>query len=293
MEAAGMRCLSYGKKDAVFSIYDIADIHWGIRGCAKWHLQRDIETITKDPYSVWLCGGDYLDCIMPGDKRFDPEALDEDIKVNDLSRISALLASSLTRQFLPIKGKCLGWCIGNHELVHMTRQSEMFIHEEICRVLKVPNMRYSGWVDLYFVHDSLLGKRVKLETIPVPPKSYEAKLRIFVHHGAGAAATAGGKINMLKRAVDNSNADLVMVSHLHEQIAKPFVRLEPNEDCSEIKERVTMGLITGSYLRIYGPGYTSYGEQRLYAPTTLGATRAKYSPLNKTLIVENRADGIG
>jgi hypothetical protein len=288
-----MRLIKYRKDDAEFSIYDVADIHWGARGCAKDHLKRDIERIRRDPYAVWLCGGDYMDAVMPGDKRFDPAAIDAEITVNDLTGIMALLASSLTRQFFPIQEKCIGWCIGNHELVHMTRHSEMFIHEEICRVLKVPNMRYSGWVDIYFDHIAGLKHKVEMTTIKTPPKEYTAKIRIFVHHGAGAAATAGGKINMLKRAVDMSEADLVMVSHLHEQIAKPFVRLKPNEDCSEIKESVTMGLITGSYLRIYGPGYTSYGEVKLYSPTTLGATRARYSPLNKSMIVENRADGIG
>jgi hypothetical protein len=293
MEAAGMRLIKYGKQDAEFSIYDIADIHWGTRGCAKDRLQTDIDRIKRDPYSLFIVGGDYCDWITPGDKRWDPEAINEDVSVNDLSRISALLASSLVKMFLPIKDKCLGWCIGNHELKHMVKQSEMFIHEEICHVLKVPNMRYSGWVDLYFDHIAGLKHKVEMTTVKKPPKEYTARIRVFVHHGAGAAATAGGKINMLKRAVDMSEADLVMVGHLHEQIAKPFVRLKPNDDCSSITESVTMGLITGSYLRIYGPGYTSYGEVKLYSPTTLGATRARYSPLNKSMVVENRADGIG
>jgi len=293
MEAAGMRLVTYGKKDAEFSIYDIADIHWGTRGCAKWHLRRDIETIQKDPYSLFVVGGDVCDWITPGDPRWDPEAVDEDVKVNDLTRISALLSEAIIDMFKPIKSKCLGFCLGNHELKHMTKNSEMFIHEHICSELGVYNMRYSGWVDVYFIHVPTLGKKVKMGIVYLPPKKPTAKLRIFVHHGAGASTTAGGKINMLKRAVDMSEADLVMVGHLHEQIAKPFVRLKPSEDCSEIKEKVTMGLITGSYLRIYGPGYVSYGEVKLYSPTTLGATRARYSPSNKTLIVENRADGIG
>jgi hypothetical protein len=88
-------------------------------------------------------------------------------------------------------------------------------------------------------------------------------------------------------------ADLVMMGHCHEQFAKSFLRLVPNYDCSEINSKITMGLITGSYLRTYSPGFTGYGEIKGYAPTTMGATRARYIPATKILTVENRADGVG
>ena len=136
-------------------------------------------------------------------------------------------------------------------------------------------------------------KGVNVKTSDAPPKSFTARLRVFVHHGAGAANTAGGKINRLKALVDMVEADLVMMGHCHEQMAKAFLRLVPNTDCSEISQKVTMGLITGSYLRTYAPGFTGYGEIKAYAPTTIGATRARYLPRERVLTVENRADGVG
>ena len=109
----------------------------------------------------------------------------------------------------------------------------------------------------------------------------------------GLGKYSRGKINKLKQLVDMVDADLVMMGHVHEQFAKAFLRLSPNENCTEIGQRITMGLITGTYLRTYAQGFTGYGEVRGYSPTTLGATRARYIPQTLSLTVENRADHVG
>jgi hypothetical protein len=120
-----------------------------------------------------------------------------------------------------------------------------------------------------------------------------ARLRVLVDHGFSTAATPGGKINAMKRLVDSVEADLVMMSHVHEQLAKIFVRLYPDETCREIKARTIAALITGTYLRTYVPGMVSYGEQRGYYPNILGAARARYWPLTRELVVESRGEGVG
>jgi hypothetical protein len=292
MEASGCRIVQYGKEKAEFSIYDVADIHLLNRGCSKTHLVKDIKRIQDDTYALYFVGGDYADWIFPGDKRFDGEAFDEDIRVNDLAQLGAVVAKQIIRYFRPIRRKCLGFLIGNHEFTAMTKNSQMFVHEHICEQLKVPNMRFSGFTDVYFCHQPGF-KGCKLTYAENPPVKFTVRLRIFIHHGAGAANTAGGKINKLKSFVDMTESDLVMLGHTHEQIAKAFMKLVPNENCSEIGQKVTMGLITGSYLKTYSPGFTGYGEIKGYQPTTLGATRARYIPGERILTVESRADGVG
>jgi len=292
MEASGCRIVTYGREHVEFSIYDVADIHWLNRGVSKTHLYRDIQRIAEDPYSLFFEGGDYADWIFPNDKRFDPEAFDENVKVIELAKLGALVSQAIIHIFKPIRKKCLGMLIGNHEFKAMSRNSQMFVHDHICKSLGAPNMRFSGFTDVYFVYErGFRGCRVQQSIIP--PKQFVAKLRVFLHHGMGAANTAGGKINKLKSLVDMVDADLVMMGHVHEQFAKAFLKLVPNEDCSEIGQKVTMGLITGSYLRTYAPGFTGYGEIKGYQPTTMGATRARYIPSKQILTVENRADGVG
>jgi hypothetical protein len=292
MEASGCRVVEYGKAFAEFSIYDVADLHLLNRGVSKTHLQRDIDRIANDTHALYFIGGDYADWIYPGDKRFDPEAFGTEVLVNDLSQLGALVARMMVDYFSPIKRKCLGLLIGNHEFTAMNHNSETYIHEYICHRLRVPNMRFSGFTDVYFLHTP--GFRgCRMTYIEKPPKKFTARLRVFIHHGMGAANTAGGKINKLKALVDMVDADLVMMGHVHEQFAKAFLRLVPNQDCSDIGQKVTMGMITGSYLKTYAPGFTGYGEIKGYAATTIGATRARYIPHERILTVENRADNVG
>lgn len=271
----------------------MADQHLGNRGCVRSHLTRDIEAIRLSTYSYWIELGDYCDWISPTDPRFDPQCYPEDSHISDLSELSAYLSRMVIETFKPIRHKCLGFGLGNHEYQYMNRRNEMQVHGSICHAMKVPNMGYSGWVDLYFVYEQgFRGSKVAVST--VIPKKFTARLRVFVHHGAGAAATAGGKVNRLKGFVDMSaSADLICMGHLHEQFSKQFTRLTPNADCSEIESKVAMGMITGSYLKNYAPGYISYGERAGYQPTSLGATKAMYAPAIRRLVVENSADGVG
>lgn len=292
MEASGCRIVKYRNPNAEFSIYDIADIHLLNRGCSISHLKKDIEKIKADKYSLFFIGGDYADWIHPTDKRFDAESFDVDLRIVDLNQIGAIVTQRLLDYFAPIKRKCLGALIGNHEFTYMSRNSEVYIHEYLCKKLGVPNMRFSGFTDIYFVPDPNC-KTVTTYFSNVPPEKFRSKLRVFIHHGMGAANTAGGKINKLQALVNMVEADLVMMGHVHEQFTKPFLKLAPNEDCSEIGQKATMGLITGSYLRTYSPGFTGYGEMKGYSPTTLGATRAVYTPATKHITVENSADNVG
>lgn len=292
MEASGCRIVKYGKEDAEFSIYNVADIHLLNRGISKTHLQRDIEKIKKDPYAMFFIGGDYADWIYPWDKRFDPEAFDEEIKVTELAQLAAYIARLVVQTFSPVRRKMLGMLLGNHDLKAIRKNSQMDIHDAICRELGTPNLRYSGFSDIYFVHER--GFRgCKITHTWEPPAQFTSRLRVFIHHGMGAANTAGGKINKLKNLNDMVDADLVLMGHVHEQFAKAFLRLTPNWNCSDVDSKTTMGLITGSYLRTYSEGFTGYGEEKGYYPTTLGATRARYTPRDRVLTVENRADGVG
>lgn len=292
MEASGCRIVKYGREHAEFSIYDVADIHLLNRGHSKSHLTRDLRKIKEDPYAMYFVGGDYADWIYPSDRRFDPEAYDPDVAVVDLAQLGAFIANKMIVLLKPTRDRILGMLIGNHEFAAINRNSQANVHDDICRRLRVPNMKFSGFTDVYFVHEK--GFRgCRIYNVKEPPRRFTARLRIFIHHGMGAANTAGGKINKLKSLVDMVDADLVMMGHVHEQFAKAFLRLTPNDDCSQVRNRITMGLITGSYLRTYAPGFTGYGEIKGYSPTTMGATRARYIPAERSLTVENRADGVG
>jgi len=290
MEATGTRIITYGNWDAVFRLWSIADLHRYAKGMALEQFYEDREEIRRDPYSFWVNIGDYCEWIVPGDKRFDPAAVDESIRLTDLTSFAAFCGKQIISDFQPIRKKGLGFGYGNHDYMYLSRNSEMVIHGEICRQLGLSNLGYSGWFDLYFVY--IQGARVSVRTGP-PPPHFVCKVRVLCYHGIGASATAGGKLNALKRIADMVEADLIITGHLHEEIAKKFVRLFPNDICDEVKSKTTIGLISSSYLRTYIPDCTTYGELKGYAPTSLGASCARIIPKKMRVSVEIAADNVG
>jgi hypothetical protein len=293
MEFTGIRLIYYRNPDAEFKIYDIADQHFTNRAVSWDHIHRDIDLIQRDPYSLWFEGGDFADWHLPSHPYFDAEAFDGDFKVSDLAKYASHVVGKIIDLYQPISNKCLGWCYGNHDHNYMTRSNQMGIQDSICDALNVQNMRYSGWCHMYFIPARNMNRPVKIVQSWEPPEHYRSFIRVFVHHGKGAAASVGGKMNSLRDVVNVVDADLVMTSHLHTQLAMPFVKISANENCTEPVAKTTMGLITGTYLRNYQPNHTGYGEKKAYAATTLGATRARYIPSERLMIVEQRADNVG
>lgn len=278
MEPTGLRIITYPKKDQLFKLYDIADIHWVNAGCAKEHFRADVERIKGEDNALVTVVGDYCDWISPSDPRFDADAIDEAMKVNDLTRLSAKISSGIIGELKPIADKMLGLGMGNHEWQYMKRRNEMQVHEIICQELGVPNLLYSSWMTLIFVHNPR-ARRITIRQAATIPEKYERSIKIMTHHGKGAAGTVGGKINSLRDIVDLAHdADIVMTGHLHEAAIKPFVRISTDLGSSELKNKICFGMATGSYLRNYVPGITSWAETRGFRLTTLGCVYVTYSP---------------
>ena len=54
-----------------FHIYTIGDIHAGSINCSESHIQQRVKEIQETPNAFFLGMGDYADCILKDDKRFD------------------------------------------------------------------------------------------------------------------------------------------------------------------------------------------------------------------------------
>ena len=128
------------------------------------------------------------------------------------------------------------------------------------------------------------GKKPKLlEKSPPQGNSKSQKFRFFVHHGAGFAVTPGGKLNRLIRFMNYFDADIFMLGHVHDQIGRREVSIGANADCSKLVTRTKLGVISGSYLKTYEEGVTTYGEQRGYSPTVLGSAVVTIVPDKRTV----------
>jgi len=296
MEATGSRLIQYGNKSAEFTLTPIADIHWGNAACCTELFRYDMKKIAEDPYTLWLIAGDYIDWITFDDKRFDPATIPDDFRVKDFARFGAKLIAGLLETMTPAKNTCLGVGYGNHDYRYMSRTGALNLHDLMCEKLESQNLMYSSLMNVYFEHCPNLKKPKVIKT----PKSEQLRkpgqvlLRVAVSHGYGAAQTAGGKMMALKRFADLlHDRDLAIMGHLHEQISKVFPRMGADDLCEHIEETCCQVLMTGSYFRTYQSGMSSYGEMKGFAPAVLGATKARFIPCQRKLVVETQTHNVG
>lgn len=285
MEAAGKFYITHNSRLSRFKLYCIADIHMMSKAHSASTFARDIATIRDDPYAFWFGGGDYADYIGYTDKRFDPDAIAEDVSIKELKNIGWAGMKRVRAAFEPIKGKCLGLLLGNHEKKYELAKEHDGLHAWLCTELEVANFEYSAFFDVVF--SEVTGATTPQITRVRPPTSRRIfRVRVFAHHGAGYAQTKGGKLNKLLKAMKNFEADLVFMAHVHEPVATPNNRLGANRECDKIENRRQVGVITGSYLKTYAEGTTTYGEQKMYDPVELGAKHAIIIPGQRHITAE-------
>ena len=285
MEFAGQQFILYGDEAAWFTVYGIADIHYGNKASAIEQVREDIEVIRADPWAFWLGVGDYAEYINHMDPRFDPDCVADDIQVSDLGRLGAALTERVATLFRPIRRKCLGLAFGNHEIKYMRVNTQSDMHALMCGSLEVPDLGYTGIFDLVFMHEP--GRDVPGLRRAKPDVGAETwRRRTLVFHGSGYAQTVGGKANKVRAKLVDVDCDLLFTGHLHDKIASHKVTLQANADCTEPAQREQKGVMCGSYLRTYAPGMTGYGEIKGYAPVPFGPGVARLQPQHRVMRVE-------
>ncbi len=280
MEAAGKRYVWYGSRNPEFRIWNLSDLHWMAKACAEKEIRKDIKEILSDPYSFWLGGGDYLDFIGHTDKRFDPDAVAEWVPLKALGDLAAFGREQLRALFRPIAHKCFGLLLGNHEMRYQLATEHESWHSWLCTELGVPRLGYSCLFDVVFCRVTGCGvKEPRLSATAPPNNKYSSEsFRVFAHHGAGYAQTPGGKLNRLVQFMQSFDADLHFIGHVHDHVARKEPAISADATCTTLTQRLRLGMVSGSYLKTYEQGSISYGEQKGYRPTSLGAAVATVRP---------------
>ena len=244
------------KRPDKFYLYCIGDIHIGSLHCAEHDLQRKITEIKDKKNAYWIGMGDYFDAILKDDKRFDIGGLADWVKKDNIlegqrKRLKELLS--------PIADKCICMLTGNHEeSIHLHKQDD--ITQNLCDDLKVKYGGYSCFVSLRF---SRAGCR----------RAYI----IHAWHGSGAAQTDGARLNRLTRLVNDIQADVYLMGHLHAMTTHTPDRLVFRN--GKIKSVKLAATITGSWLKAYTQNQpTSYAERSGYKPSRIGCPCVVFDP---------------
>jgi len=289
MEAGGKRYIVHKSRSDEFKVWNLSDLHLLSSSCAEKELRRDIKMIADDPQSYWFGGGDYVDYIGYDDgKRFDTDCVAASLSIRDLGVLGKHSVETVRDWLAPIKSKCLGLLLGNHEKQYQKRHQQEYLHAWLCTELGVANLGYSAFVDVVFVRESKAKKTgLVLDAAAIERNNCNASsFRFFLHHGAGYAQTPGGKLNRLIQFMNAFEADIYMVGHVHDKTGRAHPVLSADQYCAKLTQRLRVGVISGSYLKTYQQGVTSYGEQRGYAPTQIGASWISITPDTRAIRAE-------
>ena len=151
MNASGKRFIWHESRADVFKLVYFSDIHYLAKACAEKEVLKTRDEILNDPFTFWIGGGDYGEFIGFGDaKRFDPDAVSERVTVADLARLGKVTYTGIRDLFAPIKHKCLGLIVGNHEKQYMRRLQQEDLHGWLCTELGVADLGYSCFMDVVF-----------------------------------------------------------------------------------------------------------------------------------------------
>ena len=226
-------------------ILPLGDVHYGSPNCNLRKFQNNLDYVkhAKDCFVILM--GDLWDCIIPTDKRHDPEEEYEMID-EQYDFVHNLL--------LPIKDKVICALTGNHEYkLHQSGHGDLT--KRLCKELGIPFAGFSAFIK-----------------IKVMPKTHKSSLIIYAHHGWTASRRTGGVINAIENLSQYYNADVYLMGHSHKLGSTKQVRI----DWSGSKDVLFCN--TGTFLETATWGKTSYAERAGYPAQRLGCLKIKYYP---------------
>ena len=268
--------IKYTRPD-VFSFYPFNDIHSGAVECVEKDIRAKVLECAnrKNSYAIGI--GDYSDCITKNDGRFNIDGLAPWVeKSNIVESQRNWLTNKKEGLLVPLaeEGKLLCLGTGNHEEdIHMKHDND--IARNICKDLNVP---YAGYA-YFLVVTFLRGKTERHQFI------------FHCWHGAGSAQTEGARLMRLVRLVNDIQADIYLMAHLHAITIHTPDRLSCSRQ-GRVKSRGLIAAITGSWLKTYpqpvkGQSLNpTYGEKKGYKPSRIGCPIIHIEPDKDRMAIE-------
>lgn len=254
-------------------LYPLGDLHVGATAFDKEAFEAKVQDIADDPHGYWIGMGDYADFIGYRDPRFDPRTIAPDIPAAELSDIFAWQAHAFLSMVKPIKSKCLGMLVGNHEeSIRLHNHFDPGV--SIATHMGVPDLRYAAAVTIKcYDENGQDAKRHPSDEVAYKRSRYT--VRVYGHHGWGGGRTEGGKVLKVTRdMLDIAPVDthIFLMGHVHLETAIPKGRMRfAGRNFEKPSVYGTLHVITGTYLRNWISGGTTYSEKNGYGMVHIGS----------------------
>lgn len=248
-------------RDQYILLMPIGDVHYCTKAFPEDKLKSHIQWgLDRGAYFVGM--GEYLD-LFSATQRLVLGGLRDSVRAQ-LDEMVKDKMDNLAYILEPTKGRWLGLLEGDHRWDFMDGNSA---DQYLCKRLKCDFLGTSGLIRIKNMHS---------------PKNHpEADCLLYVHHGIGASRTEGGNLNRVGDLLKFLDADIYLMGHSHDKMAKSIDRQSISPDGVHYHQTKVIGR-TGSWLRSYISTLPldlddpvidsrgSYVEQAAYEPSALG-----------------------
>ena len=255
------------KRPDIFYLYPFFDIHLGANESAEKELgKKVVECANRGRFGLAMGGGDWCECITSKDPRWRTNGLapwveKRNIIDSERRRIREIF-KPITEQKQLI---CIG--TGNHE-EEIHRRHDDDIIRNLCSDMQVKYAGYQAFIVLKFYR----AKRMTHTLI------------IHSWHGSGSAQSEGGRLMRLVRLVNDIQADIYLMGHLHTMTSYTPDRLLHRD--GRVRSTKLAATICGSWLKTYNQPDEgeiqdpTYGEEKGYKPSRIGMPLIRIEPDN-------------
>jgi len=243
-------------------IVPFSDIHFGATEVNKTRFHNLIEWIKNKPNCFAIGLGDYCDCIVMNDKRFDIKSIDPYF-MKDLDNLPIAQLNYLKQSLEPIKDKVLCLLPGNHEDKFRLQHSLDVLSE----------MNREG----YTIGDYMTFLRVKFNR----EQFHTTPIIFWLHHGWFGSRKPGAKVNQLVDVASTYEADVYLAAHSHDLFNISIDRISIGASSSQVIKHKKIFGNTGTFLETITNSGSSYAEKKAYPVSKIGTLRFDIYPKHK------------
>jgi len=238
-------------KNSIFLV-PFGDLHVGHKACDLDAIYKTRDFILEHDRTYWIGMGDYAEVITARDLRHDYQALDVERSTPDKQ------FRFIEELFRPIKDKCIGLLDGNHEYKYWMLNNHNYT-DQLAYNLGVPYLTYCAYIRLIFKRRTSTSSKGNI-------------FNIYAHHGSTGARSDPWKVRVIQDMANHfPNLNLYLMGHVHKRgEAPPQVQLYVDKGL-RIREREQRFVFTGSYLKSYEEGTSTYASRKGYKPSSLGS----------------------
>jgi hypothetical protein len=220
----------------------LTDLQFGHIECRVHRIKEYIQWVLSVPNRFVLLGGDVIDAghvLSPGqpwEQICEPQG--------QVYKLCELLAS--------LRPRILGYVGGNHERRTIKTFGDAGLL--IASLMQIPYSSGKQFVDIHF------GRH--------------KPFKVSLWHGGGAARTAGAKMQMLHRFMQEADSQCYLVGHLHDAMVKFDWRTVRKPGCNDIHMEKICGAMSSSFLSHWG----TYAEVAGLSPSDVLMARLILEP---------------